>query len=162
MMVWDYYFIFDSNGIGQTLRCICKSEKDAIEALQDCYLDNKYNEDVIKQISFCLVFSYDSTTETYEFNKRETQSFIDSLPLCKQCNRIRNKLNNEGICSECENELIGLATFKCDLCKKRRITHDDFDRELFGKLILGNKTYTICFKCAEENYKPFKKERAVK
>ncbi|AGM25850.1 hypothetical protein SSYRP_v1c02540 [Spiroplasma syrphidicola EA-1] len=159
-MIWNYYFIFDSNGINQEIRCICRSEEDAVLALQDCYLDNKYNEDIVKQISFCLVYSYDDANESYEFNKRLTGEFINDLLLCKQCNRIKQKLNSDKICSECENELIGLETFKCDLCKKQRLTRDDFARELYGELIYEGHKYKICFKCAEQNYQkqPMKRE----
>lgn len=75
-MIWDYYFIFDGNGKEQNLRCICKTAADAEQALEDCYLDNKYNVDIIKAISFCLIFTFDSTTDNYELNKQGTESFL--------------------------------------------------------------------------------------
>ncbi|WP_419334822.1 hypothetical protein [Spiroplasma endosymbiont of Sarcophaga variegata] len=151
-MNWDYYFIFDGNGTTQTLRCICKTAVDAKEALEDCYLDNKYNTDIVNQISFCLIFTFDNTTDNYELNKRATEEFIKELSVCQQCNRVKSKLDRNQLCSECESELAGIETFQCDLCKKHRLVRDDFNRELFGKLLVNNKEYLICFKCAAQNY----------
>ncbi|MFU0252208.1 hypothetical protein [Spiroplasma sp. Moj] len=161
-MIWDYYFIFDGNGKEQNLRCICKKATDAERALEDCYLDNKYNADIIKAISFCLIFTFDSTTDNYELNKQGTEDFIKKLPICQQCNRVKSKLDRYQLCSECESELVGLETFQCDLCKKHRLVRDDFNRELFGKLLVNNKEYIICFKCATQNFQKDTKTEGMK
>ncbi|WP_425380324.1 hypothetical protein [Spiroplasma endosymbiont of Stenodema calcarata] len=159
-MNWDYYFIFDGNGTEQTLRCICKTATDAKQALEDCHLDNKYNTDFVKQISFCLIFTFDNTVDNYELNKRATNDFIADLSICQQCNRVKSNLDRHQLCSECESELGGIETFQCHLCKKHRLVRDDFGRELFGKLLANDKEYLICFKCAAQNYQtPTRQER---